>query len=581
MVSRVNDVGHRSSLTTRFSKALAALAVLGTLSVGAWTLGLSPDASIAAGETRTISFYQTHTKESLTVTYMKDGRYVPSAMKKINRILRDWRRNEVTTIDPKTIDLVWELHADLGSNRPVHIVSGYRSPKTNAFLKRIGRKVAKRSQHMKGKAIDFYFPDVNTKMIRNSALPRRVGGVGYYRSSGGPSGFLHVDSGNVRTWGSKWGRGELASIMSNGKKTIGRRFKGKPGAGMIAVADSGSEPEATKKNTSLWARTKKLFSAEEVLDEQEVAPLESAYTNDANALTDLTAGAAVDAKKPSPVSELYDSDEGDEEEVLNEVPVAEAPVEKSVKLASLPKKDERGLGILAQSAATEEIGANGVAAADDETPLAQGYPVIKPRLKPKSVLVMAAAQAEAAQIASAEVPADAVIVPVSAGPEGQQVIKKPSPVDDSLGAMADAGSLYDGDAIVDFEDDGLTTNSEGKTSFAAALRDGTTDEAPVIEPVMASVGVDDTSWWQRLFMSTDSMFRRDGAPADLGTDLPDIMPKEAVLGPDGTGIAEGELQSADGKGDSLLVNREGKGNLEMKKKVQLSTNLDQFISVQQ
>ena len=71
-------------------------------------------------------------------------------------ILRDWRRNEVITISPRTIDLVWELHEDLGSKQPVHIVSGYRSPKTNAFLKKIGRNVARKSQHMVGKAIETY-----------------------------------------------------------------------------------------------------------------------------------------------------------------------------------------------------------------------------------------------------------------------------------------------------------------------------------------------------------------------------------------------------------------------------------------
>ena len=142
----------------------------------------------SGGETRTLSLYHIHTKERLTITYMKDGKYIPSAMKKINYLMRDWRRNEVITISPRTIDLMWELHADLGSKRPVHIVSGYRSPKTIAFLKKIGRNVAKKSQHMVGHAIDLYFPDVPTIKIRNSALVRQVGGVGYYRSGGGPTG---------------------------------------------------------------------------------------------------------------------------------------------------------------------------------------------------------------------------------------------------------------------------------------------------------------------------------------------------------------------------------------------------------
>jgi hypothetical protein len=106
-------------------------------------------------------------------------------------------------------------------------VCGYRSPRTNAFLKRIGRNVAKKSQHMIGKAIDIYFPDVATKKIRNSALVRQVGGVGYYRSSGGPTGFLHIDSGHVRHWGPAIGRTEMAQIFREGRKTMGARLNRK------------------------------------------------------------------------------------------------------------------------------------------------------------------------------------------------------------------------------------------------------------------------------------------------------------------------------------------------------------------
>ena len=217
----------------RVKKLLASAAIVAALSVAAgWSLGTP---TIAGGETRTVSLYHVHTKESITVTYMVKGRYVPSAMKKINYLMRDWRRNEVVTIDPKTVDLMWELHADLGSRAPIHIVCGYRSPKTNAFLKRVGRNVAKKSQHMVGKAIDLYFPDVPTKKIRNSALVRKIGGVGYYRSSGGPTGFVHLDSGNVRHWGPAIGKTEMAQIFRDGRKTMGARLNRKDA---IAVASS-------------------------------------------------------------------------------------------------------------------------------------------------------------------------------------------------------------------------------------------------------------------------------------------------------------------------------------------------------
>ena len=156
-------------------------------------------------------------------------------MKKINYLMRDWRRKETITISPKTIDLMWELHADLGSKRPIHIVCGYRSPKTNAFLKKIGRNVARKSQHMVGKAIDLYFPDVPTEKMRNSALVRKVGGVGYYRSGGGPTGFLHIDSGNVRHWGPGISSSQMARIMRDYRKTVGARLNKK---GMVAVPET-------------------------------------------------------------------------------------------------------------------------------------------------------------------------------------------------------------------------------------------------------------------------------------------------------------------------------------------------------
>ncbi len=239
MVVGSRDIGYRQTLMKRVKKLLASAAIVATFSVAAvWSFGTP---TIAGGETRTLSLYQVHTKESITVTYMVKGRYVPSAMKKINYLMRDWRRNEVIAIDPKTVNLMWELHADLGSRAPIHIISGYRSPKTNAFLKRVGRNVAKKSQHMVGKAIDLYFPDVATKKIRNSALVRKVGGVGYYRSSGGPTGFVHIDSGNVRHWGPAIGKTEMAQIFRDGRKTLGARLNRKDS---VVVASAEAEAAA-------------------------------------------------------------------------------------------------------------------------------------------------------------------------------------------------------------------------------------------------------------------------------------------------------------------------------------------------
>ena len=192
----------------------------------------------AAGETRTLSMVFMNTNEKLTITYMKNGRYIPSAMTRINHFLRDWRANEVTTMDPRTIDLMWELHADLGSKQAIRIVSGYRSPKTNGMLKRIGRNVAKKSQHMVGRAIDMYFPDVPLSRIRASAIVRKVGGVGYYPA--GDGGFVHIDSGNVRYW-PRPSENQLAQIFRDYKTTIGARMRNP--SSMLAMQEVPSTPD--------------------------------------------------------------------------------------------------------------------------------------------------------------------------------------------------------------------------------------------------------------------------------------------------------------------------------------------------
>lgn len=187
----------------------------------------------AAAEVRTISLYHVHTHESLTITYKKDGRYIPSAMAQLNYILRDWRKNRPTTMSPETIDLMWELHEDLGSKQPIRIICGYRSSETNAMLKRIGRHVATQSQHITGKAIDMYFPDVPLEKLRNSALVRQVGGVGYYPAGGG--GFVHVDSGHVRHW-PRISPTKLAEIYGEYAHTIGARDKRPASSFQIATA---------------------------------------------------------------------------------------------------------------------------------------------------------------------------------------------------------------------------------------------------------------------------------------------------------------------------------------------------------
>ena len=163
---------------------------------------------------RTISFYSVNTKETLTVQYMKNGKRIPEAMEKINWILRDWRKDESTQMDTDLIDLVWEVHNELGSAEPIHIISAFRSRGTNDMLRRTVGGQASQSRHILGKAIDVTFPDVPVKKLRYSALIRERGGVGYYPTSATP--FVHLDTDRVRAW-PRVPRMELALLFPNGR----------------------------------------------------------------------------------------------------------------------------------------------------------------------------------------------------------------------------------------------------------------------------------------------------------------------------------------------------------------------------
>ena len=120
-----------------------------------FALGLIAAASSAGADTqRTLSLYNIHTKERLTSVYKKNGKYVPEEMQKINWLLRDWRKDEATTMDPELVDLLWEIHSELGSKEPIHIISGYRSRGTNEMLRRTVGGQASQSRHILGKAAE-------------------------------------------------------------------------------------------------------------------------------------------------------------------------------------------------------------------------------------------------------------------------------------------------------------------------------------------------------------------------------------------------------------------------------------------
>ncbi len=145
---------------------------------------------------RKLSFYNLHTDETLTTVYWADGKYVPEALSEINYILRDFRRNAVKPIDARLLDLLHALRANLDTNAAFQVISGYRSPLTNAMLRRASEGVAAHSLHLKGQAIDLRVPGRELSLVRDAALALRGGGVGYYPRSD----FVHVDVGRIRTW---------------------------------------------------------------------------------------------------------------------------------------------------------------------------------------------------------------------------------------------------------------------------------------------------------------------------------------------------------------------------------------------
>ena len=204
-IARIVDfVSCRSRSGGRF--ALASLLVL----FGCETL----QSVVAEGDTRALSFHHTHRGDDLTITFKRNGRYDDDALQKLNYYLRDWRTDDVTNMDPHLFDILWEVYREVDGKEPINIVSSYRSPQTNAMLRRRGHGVARFSQHMLGKAMDFYIPGVALEDVRFAGLRLQRGGVGFYPTSGSP--FVHLDTGNIRHW-PRMTHDQLARVFPDGK----------------------------------------------------------------------------------------------------------------------------------------------------------------------------------------------------------------------------------------------------------------------------------------------------------------------------------------------------------------------------
>jgi uncharacterized protein YcbK (DUF882 family) len=183
-----------------FLKSSVVLAsVLGTPALSraaAQPASVAPVVPTAAPGERILRLYNTHTGESLRSVFWAEGEYIPDALQDINKLLRDHRNNKIAAIDPELLMLLDRISAQFGDHPTFHVISGYRSPETNAMLHENTTGVAKHSLHMEGKAIDIRLPGQDLAKLHKVVMAAHGGGVGYYPESD----FVHMDVGRVRYW---------------------------------------------------------------------------------------------------------------------------------------------------------------------------------------------------------------------------------------------------------------------------------------------------------------------------------------------------------------------------------------------
>lgn len=189
-------------------RAGALLAALGLLATQT-----SVPVTAGSGD-RTLWLYHTHTHETARFTFKHNGQYDQNVLNQMNVFLADWRNKKTTRMDPHLFDLLWEVAQDVGATQPYNIVSAYRSPETNAYLRSKSSAVAEHSQHMLGHAMDVFIPGVPLDKLRAAAMRHQVGGVGFYPTSGSP--FVHMDVGSVRAW-PRMTRAQLVRLFPDGK----------------------------------------------------------------------------------------------------------------------------------------------------------------------------------------------------------------------------------------------------------------------------------------------------------------------------------------------------------------------------
>ncbi|MGV8939731.1 MAG: DUF882 domain-containing protein [Allorhizobium sp.] len=303
----------------------SALAILLLLVVALPLTAMS--SSRASAENRTLNIVFVHTGEKASITFKRNGRYDANGLKQLNNILRDWRRNQPTKMDPRLFDLVWEVYKRAGARGYINVVSGFRSPETNSMLRSRSKGVAKNSQHMMGKAMDFYIPGVQLKLLRELGVKLQAGGVGYYPTSGSP--FVHMDVASVRAW-PRLSRQELSRIFPDGK-TLHLPSDGKPMPGyQLAMAEYKKRLSSNTivASESRRAKPKNFLAAlfgggtGDEDEEEDVVPAERPAVQTRPVVAEPTLVAAV--APPPPVQSLTNPDQLPGVEMVSAPPVPQA-----------------------------------------------------------------------------------------------------------------------------------------------------------------------------------------------------------------------------------------------------------------
>ncbi|MFN3671762.1 MAG: DUF882 domain-containing protein [Bosea sp. (in: a-proteobacteria)] len=371
--------------------------------------------AIANGDTRSLTIRHMHTKEETTVTFRRDGRYVSEGLDKLNWALRDWRTDEPIRMDPRLFDLAWEVHRKVGSEQPFHVVSAYRSPGTNSMLRRRSRGVAKHSQHMLGKAMDFYLPDTPTVRIREAGMVMQRGGVGFYPGAHTP--FVHLDAGTVRSW-PRMTRDQLVRLFPD-EKTVHLPADGQPlgnyevakaeilarggAVAGYAAADLDEGAIISSGRKSLWAA---LFGGDE--EEADARP---------------TRGGRRTAPRPAPTVMAYardsgSSDDGDRFATVREPVVqAEQPLirERSQRLAPRPAAPEPQIAAAASAAPPQPA----AAAVEDKRPRLIDAPI--PLARPRGLTGPLSPEGAGTQVAALPGPAGAMAFQAATATDGKLV----------------------------------------------------------------------------------------------------------------------------------------------------------------